>query len=166
MEKKKIWLLFLILGLVTAASGQVSQTEASEFHKEHALVLVENAFRTQVSLSEKPQSKKQIVDKLSHYFTKELTSSFIKENVYEVEGGYLTFGSDFAPHYIPFFNYDASTNVQYINGHWYVWEESVSEEEGPVSSVPGVTAVVLTEEEGKWKVSSISYELPESIQSR
>jgi Protein of unknown function (DUF3993) len=165
MEKKKLWLLFLILGLVTAACGQVSQTQASEFSKENALSLVEDAFHTQVSLSEKPQSKKQINDKLSQYFTKDLTESFIRENVYEVEGGYITFGSDFAPHYIPFFKYDDSTNVEYIDGNWYVWEERTGEEEGPVSMDSGVEAVVVSEEEGTWKVSSITYELPETLQS-
>ncbi|MGM0753598.1 MAG: DUF3993 domain-containing protein [Bacillota bacterium] len=164
MEKKKLWLLFLIIGLVTAACGHVSQTQASEFSKENALSLVEDAFRTQVSLSEKPQSKKHINDKLSQYFTKDLTASFIRENVYEVEGGYITFGSDFAPHYIPFFKYDDSTNVEYIDGNWYVWEERTGEEEGPVSTVSGVEAVVVSEEEGTWKVSSITYELPEKLQ--
>jgi hypothetical protein len=166
MEMKKLWLLLLIVGLVTAACGQVSQTQASEFTEDNALTLVEDAFRTQVSLSEKPQTKKQINDKLSQYFTKDLAASFIKENVYEVEGGYITFGSDFAPHYIPFLKYDESTNVKYIDGKWYVWEERKDEEEGPVSQVSGIEAVVLSEEEGTWKVSSITYELPEKIQSQ
>jgi hypothetical protein len=166
MEMKKLWLLLLIVGIVTAACGQVSQTKASEFTEDNALSLVEDAFRTQVSLSEKPQSKKQINDKLSQYFTKDLTASFIKENIYEVEGGYITFGSDFAPHYIPFFMYDESTNVKYLDGNWYVWEERTDEEEGPVSRISGIEAVVLSEEEGTWKVSSITYELPEKIQSQ
>ncbi|WP_299740516.1 DUF3993 domain-containing protein [uncultured Rossellomorea sp.] len=165
MEKKKLWLLFLILGLVIAACGQVSQTQASEFSEENALSLVENAFHTQVSLSEKPQSKKQINEKLSQYFTKDLTENFIRENVYEVEGGYITFGSDFAPHYIPFFKYDDSTKVEYIDGKWYVWEERTGEEEGPVSTDSGVEAVVVNEEEGSWKVSSITYVLPEKLQT-
>ncbi|PFA68857.1 hypothetical protein CN378_05085 [Bacillus sp. AFS015802] len=166
MEKKKLWLLFFILGLVTAACGQVSQTQASEFKKENALNLVEDAFRTQVSLSEEPQSKKQIEEKLSKYLTEGLTTSFMSENLYEVDGGYITFGSDFASHYVPFFDYDESTRVKYIDGHWYVWEERKNQEDGPFSSTNGIEAVVLSEEEGTWKVSSITYDLPEDIQSR
>jgi Protein of unknown function (DUF3993) len=165
MEKKKLWLLFFIFGLVTAACGQVTQTQASEFTKENALSLVEEAFRTQVNLSEKPESKKQIEDKLSKYFTESLTTNFMSENVYEVDGGYITFGSDFASHYVPFFHYDESTKVKYIDGNWYVWEERPEEEEGPVSSINGVEAVVLSEEEGTWKVSAITYDLPDAVKS-
>lgn len=165
MEKKKLWLLFIILGLVTTACGQVSQTQASEFTRGNVLSLVEDAFRTQVSLSEKPQSKKQIEEKLSKYLTESLTTNFMSENVYEVDGGYITFGSDFASHYVPFFHYDDSTKVKYIDGKWYVWEERKSEE-GPVSSMGSIEAVVLSEEEGTWKISSITYDLPDAIQSR
>jgi hypothetical protein len=165
MEKKKLWLLFFILGLVTAACGQAVQTQASEFTKENALSLVEEAFHSQVSLSEKPQSKKQIEDQLSKYFSQSLTTNFMSENVYEVDGGYITFGSDFASHYVPFFHYDESTRVRYKDGNWYVWEERTGEEEGPVSSLNGVEAVVLSEEEGTWKISSITYELPKAVKS-
>lgn len=164
MEKKKLSLLFFILVLVTAACGQASQTQASTFTKENALAFVKEAFQTQVSLSEKPQSKNQIEEKLSKYLTQSLTSSFMSENVYEVDGGYITFGSDFASHYVPYFHYDDTTRAQYIDGKWYVWEERTEEEEGSVSSTNGIEAVVLSEEEGTWKVSSITYELPESVQ--
>ena len=164
MGKKKLSLLFFILVLVTAACGQAGQIQASGFTKDNALSLVKEAFQTQVSLSEKPQSKNQIEEKLSQYLTHSLTEGFMSENVYEVDGGYITFGSDFASHYVPYFHYDDSTRAQYIDGKWYVWEERTEDEEGPVSSTNGIEAVVLSEEEGTWKVSSITYELPESVQ--
>ncbi len=163
MERKKFWLLLIILGLVTSVCGQVSQTQASEFTKEQVLTLVEDAYHTQVSLSEEPQTKKQIHLNLSKYFTNDLTENFISENVYEVEGGFITFGSDFASYYIPFFQYDESTKVKYIDGKWYVWEEHF-DEEGPFSTMTGIEGVVVSEEEGTWKVSSITYELPDTIQ--
>ncbi|MBN8191647.1 DUF3993 domain-containing protein [Bacillus sp. NTK074B] len=166
MKKKKVWLLLIIVGLITAASGQVGQTQASEFTKEHAVNLVRDAFHTQVSLAEQPQSKKEIEKKLSKYLTKDLTASFMSENLYEVDGGYITFGSDFASHYIPFFQYDESTRAKYIDGTWYVYEERANMEEGPVSTKSGIEVVVLSEEEGAWKVSSITYDLPEAALSR
>ncbi|MCA1059360.1 DUF3993 domain-containing protein [Rossellomorea aquimaris] len=166
MEKKKFWLLLFIIGIISAASGQAGQTQASEFTKENALTVVENAFRTQVSLSEKPQSQEKIEGKLSKYLTADMTESFMSENVYKIDGGFITFGSDFASYYIPFFSYDESTNVKYINGHWYIWEERTNEEEGPIESVEGIEAVVLSEEEGTWKVSAITYDVPDFVQSR
>ena len=166
MVSKKILLLFIVLGIVTAACGQLSQTQASTFNKNQALSVVKDAFNTQVSLSEKARTKKQIQKNLSQYLSNDLTQSFIKENVVEVDGGYQTFGSDFASYYIPFFSYDENTHVKYNDGKWYIWEERKGVKEGPVSAPAGVEAVILTEEEGKWKVSEITYDLPDAILSQ
>jgi Protein of unknown function (DUF3993) len=164
MAKGKLFILVLIIGLVSAACGQVKQTQASTFTDKQAMALVKEAFQTQVSLSEKPQPMENIEKQLHDSFTEELTNSFIEENVVAAEGGYLTFGSDFAPHYVPFFSYDKSTNVQYTDGKWYIWEERSGEEVGPVSTASGVEAVVLTKEKGDWKVSSITNEIPDQIE--
>ncbi|BCB03166.1 DUF3993 domain-containing protein [Bacillus sp. KH172YL63] len=164
MKKKKWWLLVVILVLFIPVYGQVKEIKASEFKEDNLLSLVREASMSQISLSEEPQSKKQIHKKLSHYFTSDLTDHFIQENVYEVEGGFVTFGSDFAPYYVPFFQYDDTTKTGYSKGKWYVWEER-SAEEGPYSTPGGIEAVVVTEEEGSWKVSEIIYELPEDILS-
>ncbi|KSU62338.1 hypothetical protein AS034_09445 [[Bacillus] enclensis] len=163
MAKSKLFILVLIIGLVSAACGQVKQTQASTFTDKQAMAMVKEAFQTQVSLSEKPQPMEDIEKQLNESFTEELTSSFIEDNVVMAEGGYMTFGSDFAPHYIPFFSYDKSTNVDYKNGKWYIWEERTGEDEGPVSTASGVEAVVLTKEKGNWKVASITNEIPDHL---
>ncbi|OIU72398.1 DUF3993 domain-containing protein [Rossellomorea aquimaris] len=163
MEKRKLLILVLIIGLVSAACGQIKQTQASTFTDKQAMALVKEAFQTQVSLSEKPQPMEDIEKQLHASFTEELTNSFIEDNVVQADGGYMTFGSDFAKHYIPFFSYDKSTNVQYENGKWYIWEERSGEEEGPVSTEPGVEAVVLAKEKGDWKISSITNEIPDKL---
>ncbi|WP_175988662.1 DUF3993 domain-containing protein [Bacillus sp. Marseille-Q1617] len=165
MEKRRLLLLFMIIGLVSAACGQVNQTQASTFKEKQALALVKEAFQTQVSLSEQPQSLEAIENQLNSSFTEELSDSFIEENVIKVEDGFQTFGSDFAPYYIPFFKYDEHTKVKYADGKWYIWEERTGEEKGPVSTEPGVEAVVLTKVKGDWKVSSITNELPGDITS-
>ncbi|MBH9968396.1 DUF3993 domain-containing protein [Bacillus sp. V3] len=163
MAKSKLFILVLIIGLVSAACGQVKQTQASTFTDKQAMAMVKEAFQTQVSLSEKPQPMEDIEKQLNESFTEELTNSFIEDNVVMAEGGYMTFGSDFAPHYIPFFSYDKSTNVDYENGKWYIWEERTGEDEGPVSTASGVEAVVLTKEKGNWKVASITNEIPDHL---
>jgi Protein of unknown function (DUF3993) len=163
MAKSKLFILVLIIGLVSAACGQVKQTQASTFTDKQAMAMVKEAFQTQVSLSEKPQPMEDIEKQLNESFTEELTNSFIEDNVVMAEGGYMTFGSDFAPHYIPFFSYDKSTNVDYENGKWYIWEERTGEDEGPVSTASGVEAVVLTKEKGNWKVASITNEMPDHL---
>ncbi|MFL8935648.1 DUF3993 domain-containing protein [Rossellomorea oryzaecorticis] len=163
MAKSKLFILVLIIGLVSAACGQVKQTQASTFTDKQAMAMVKEAFQTQVSLSEKPQPMEDIEKQLNESFTEELTNSFIEDNVVMAEGGYMTFGSDFAPHYIPFFSYDKSTNVDYKNGKWYIWEERTGEDEGPVSTASGVEAVVLTKEKGNWKVASITNEIPDHL---
>ncbi|XXM73343.1 DUF3993 domain-containing protein [Lysinibacillus sphaericus] len=163
MAKGKLFILVLIIGLVSAACGQVKQTQASMFTDKQAMAVVKEAFKTQVSLSEKPQPMEDIEKQLHASFTEELTNSFLEDNVVQAEGGYMTFGSDFAPHYIPFFSYDKYTNVHYVNGKWYIWEERSGEEEGPVSTASGVEAVVLMKEKGDWKVSSITNEIPDQL---
>jgi hypothetical protein len=166
MAKRRLLLLFMVFGLVTAACGQVTQTQASTFTSKQALALVKEAFQTQVSLSEQPQSLESIEKQLHTFFTDEMSDVFIEENVVKVEEGYQTFGSDFAPYYIPFFKYDESTQVKYADGKWYIWEIRSGEEDGPVSTAPGVEVVVLTKDKSGWKVSSITNELPENIQNK
>ncbi|MGR3763671.1 DUF3993 domain-containing protein [Rossellomorea sp. NS-SX7] len=165
MAKRRLLLLFMIIGLVSASCGQVNQTQASTFKEKQAMALVKEAFHTQVSLSQQPQSLDAIENQLHRFFTEGVSDSFIDENVVKVEDGYQTFGSDFAPYYIPFFKYDESTQVKYTDGKWYIWEERAGEDEGPVSTAPGVEAVVLIKEKGDWKVSSIMNELPDNIKS-
>ncbi|MCA1056614.1 DUF3993 domain-containing protein [Rossellomorea aquimaris] len=163
MERRRMLLLFIIIGMVSAACAQVNRTQASTFNDDQALNLVKQAFHAQVSLSERPQAMEGIKKQLQAYFTDELASSFIKENVVEVEGGYQSFGSDFAPYYIPFFTFDSVTEVEYLNGKWYIWEVRSGEVEGPVSTERGVDAVVLSKVKGEWKVSSITSELPQTL---
>jgi hypothetical protein len=165
MAKRRLLLLFMIIGLVSASCGQVNQTQASTFKGKQALAFVKEAFQTQVSLSEQPQSLEAVDQKLQTFFTEELSDSFIEENIVKVEDGYQTFGSDFAPYYIPFFKYDESTQVEYADGKWYIWEQRSGEEEGPIKTAPGVDVVVLTKEKGDWKVSSITNELPNDLKS-
>jgi hypothetical protein len=78
----------------------------------------------------------------------------------KVDGGYTTFGSDFAPYYIPFFSYDKNTEIVYgKNGDViYVQEEFQGTGDGPVSMEKHVESVTLKKENDVWKVMDVKYE--------
>ncbi|MFD2679849.1 DUF3993 domain-containing protein [Bacillus seohaeanensis] len=161
MKVNKVILSIILFSLLTA----FGHNQTSIFNKEQAITIVEKAFKTQVSLSEKPRSMQQIEKLLDGYFTEEFKKSFMKENVVGMDDGYVTLGSDFAPYYIPFFHYNETTNASYANGKWYVWEKRLGSESGPYSTPTGVEAVILVKQNGTWKVSDITYELPENVSS-
>ena len=97
-----------------------------QLNEEEAFRILQNAFKTQVALSEKPRSMEEVKESLDRYFTKEYTDDFIEMNVQEnMEGeGYLAYGTGFALYYIPFFTYDENTKVGYDSDYdqWYVYE--------------------------------------------
>ena len=62
-----------------------------QLNEEEAFRLLQNAFKTQVALSEKPRSMEEVKVSLGRYFTPEYTNEFIEMNVQEnMDGeGYL-----------------------------------------------------------------------------
>ena len=127
-----------------------------QLNKEEAFRLLQNAFKTQVALSEKPRSMEEVKESLKRYFTPEYTNDFIEMNVQEnMDGeGYLAYGTDFALYYIPFFTYDENTKVGYDSdlNQWYVYEWFEESSEGPVTYNGHYEAVGLTFEDGRWAV--------------
>ncbi|KML32657.1 DUF3993 domain-containing protein [Rossellomorea marisflavi] len=163
---KKYWLILtLVLGLSLTVGTQATAigTTVDQLDGKQAVALVEDAFEVQRSLSEKPRQKADIETMLSEYFTDEQVKGFMEENLYKEGNGYSAFGSDFASYYIPFYEFDKETKAGFADGHWYIWEERSGDEEGPVSTIKGEEVVELTVEDGKWKVSGISYELPSGL---
>ncbi|PQD94979.1 hypothetical protein CYL18_11640 [Pradoshia eiseniae] len=127
-----------------------------QLNEEEAFRLLQNAFKTQVALSEKPRSMEEVKESLGRYFTPEYTNDFIEMNVQEnLDGeGYLAYGTDFALYYIPFFTYDENTKVGYDSdlNQWYVYEWFEESSEGPVTYNGHYEAVGLTFEDGRWAV--------------
>ena len=127
-----------------------------QLNEEEAFRLLQNAFKTQVALSEKPRSMEEVKESLGRYFTPEYTNDFIEMNVQEnMDGeGYLAYGTDFALYYIPFFTYDENTKVGYDSdlNQWYVYEWFEESSEGPVTYNGHYEAVGLTFEDGRWAV--------------
>ena len=127
-----------------------------QLNEEEAFRLLQNAFKTQVALSEKPRSMEEVKESLKRYFTPEYTNDFIEMNVQEnMDGeGYLAYGTDFALYYIPFFTYDENTKVGYDSdlNQWYVYEWFEESSDGPVTYNGHYEAVGLTFEDGRWAV--------------
>ncbi|MDO7486621.1 DUF3993 domain-containing protein [Peribacillus frigoritolerans] len=144
-------LLFLSGGFTASAEG---------LHREEVLSLVQDAMENQGSISEEVRSKEAIEGMLDQHFTDDFIEKFVQANVVKVDGGYIAFGSDFAPYYIPFFSYDKNTEIVYgKNGDViYVQEEFQDTGDGPVSMGKHVESVTLKKENGVWKVMDVKYE--------
>ncbi|MFJ7939793.1 DUF3993 domain-containing protein [Peribacillus sp. NPDC096622] len=144
-------LLFLSGGFTASAEG---------LHREEVLSIVQDAMENQGSISEEVRSKEAIEGKLDQHFTDDFIEKFVQANVVKVDGGYIAFGSDFAPYYIPFFSYDKNTEIVYgKNGDViYVQEEFQDTGDGPVSMGKHVESVTLKKENGVWKVMDVKYE--------
>lgn len=138
--------------------GGLPVTAEEGIHREQVLSLVQEALNDQGSLSEEVRTKKEIKEKLNKHFTEEFAEKFIQANVTKVDGGYMAFGSDFAPYYIPFFSYDDNTEVIYGKDSEYIYvQETFEASEGPVSSGKQVEVVTLKKEKDAWKVTDVSY---------
>ena len=139
--------------------GGLPATAEEGIHREKVLSLVQEALNDQSSLSQEVRTKKDIKEKLNNHFTEEFADKFIDANVTKVEGGYMAFGTDFAPYYIPFFSYDDNTEVIYGEDAKYIYVQEAFEatEGGPVSSGKHVEVVTLKKENNVWKIADVSY---------
>ncbi|MDF2857122.1 MAG: hypothetical protein K0Q87_2973, partial [Neobacillus sp.] len=99
---KKLSIFILIFLLIIPLSPQ-AKTES--INKKDIFSFLQEAYNTQVALSEYPRTQGEIIELLSPYFSGSYQRLFWRENMVEEEGGFLTYGSDFAPYYIPFFQY-------------------------------------------------------------
>ncbi|MGM0902534.1 MAG: DUF3993 domain-containing protein [Bacillota bacterium] len=125
---------------------------------------LKSAFTAQVSLSEKGRSLKEVELILEPYFSESFIHLFLKENIVEESGQYLTYGSDFAPHYIPFYTYSDKTKIVNHNGSIFVVEFFPTVTEGPVTYEGHYQAVEMERTEKGLQVIKIWYEnIPEEV---
>lgn len=125
---------------------------------------VKSAFTAQVSLSEKGRSLKEVELILEPYFSDSFIHLFLKENIVEESGQYLTYGSDFAPHYIPFFTYSDETKIVNHNDSIFVVEFFPTVTDGPVTYDGHYQAVEMERTEKGLKIIKIWYEnIPDAV---
>lgn len=135
-----------------------------EKEKKDVLQTLKDAFQAQVSLSEEERTLEEINQILIPYFTRSYISTFLDENLVEMDGEYFTLGTDFALYYIPFFTYSVETKVHVENNEAFVYEFFSSNREGPVSYENQYQGVKLIKTGGEWKVSEYFFNFhPEEI---
>lgn len=122
--------------------------------REEALEFLMEAYEAQTSLGEKYQTYKEAREVLQPYFTDEYAKLFLEENLVLEDEGYTIYGSDFALYFIPFYSYSNETKFIYDEEKHqiYVYEFFLKPEEGPVNYEDHYETIILTEDEGQWKV--------------
>lgn len=141
-----------------------SKAETANSERDEIFSALKAGFEAQVSLSEEPRSKQEIKDILTPFFTEDYLKLFWEENVVEENGKYVTYGSDFAQYYIPFYNFSDATEVVKEGNKAYVFEFFPESADGPVGYESHYEGLLLIKEDGNWKVSKYLYnQIPESI---
>ena len=159
---KRLKLLFLLSFLLILPANAYANSDLEG--REDVFAFLGKAFDSQVSLSEKVRTMEEIETVLDPYFTKEYKSRFIDENVVGHENEYQTYGTDFAPYYIPFYAFSDNTKVVEMENEIYVVEFFPGNAEGPVSYDDHYEGLKLVMSEGSWKVAEYLYdEVPQDI---
>ncbi|MEH7177353.1 DUF3993 domain-containing protein [Neobacillus vireti] len=158
--KKMLFLLFVVLLLIPLSPNANMKLNT----KTEVFSLLQEAFETQISLSEKTRTKKEIIELLDPYFSKVYQELFWNENIFEEEGEFVTYGSDFAQYYIPFFQYSNKTKVVISSDRIYVFEFFPASTDGPVGYDEHYEGVLLNKVNGGWKVDQFLYNnIPDSV---
>jgi Protein of unknown function (DUF3993) len=140
------------------------QSEDSIQDEKGIFELLKSGFMAQVSLSEKGRSLKEVALILEPYFSDSFIEIFLNENIVEEGGQYVTYGSDFAPYYIPFYSYSDKTRVVNHNDSIFVVEFFPPVTEGPVNYDGHYQAVEIERLEKGLKVTKIWYEnIPDAV---
>lgn len=149
MKKALILLFFLLLIVVplsphATTTKTITRAEVFEFLKE--------AYKAQVSLSEKGRSINEIKGIIDPYFTNHYQQLFWNANMVQENGKYLTYGSDFAPYYIPYYQFSERTKVVAESDRIYVFEYFPEKMDGPVGYKSHYEGLLLLRTEKGWKV--------------
>ncbi|MFE8703507.1 DUF3993 domain-containing protein [Cytobacillus sp. FJAT-54145] len=142
----------------------ISQAQMNLEKREDVLEFLEYAFEAQVSLNEHERTLEEINDILSPFFSEDYRGLFLEENLVEMDGKFITFGTDFALYYIPFFKFSDHTNVVFQENEIYVYEFFPANGEGPVTYKDHYEGLLLKKIDDEWKVQEYLYDnIPETI---
>ncbi|XJZ28330.1 DUF3993 domain-containing protein [Bacillota bacterium Lsc_1132] len=127
--KKLLVLLFLLLLTVMPLSPQATLEMTT---KSDVFAFLKAAYKAQISLSEKGRTPQEIKAVVNPYFSYNYQQLFWKANIVQEGGKFLTYGSDFAPYYIPYYQFSAKTKVVFLRDKIYVFEFFPEKLDGPV----------------------------------
>ncbi|WP_169908400.1 DUF3993 domain-containing protein [Metabacillus halosaccharovorans] len=133
MRQYKVCCSLLIIAILLVFSHPVFASDLGSLNRENILSHLQDAFKAQQSLSEKPREKAEMVQILSEYFNKDITNQYLKKNLFEEDGKYIVYGTDFPIYVIPFFTYDEKTKIVEENDQIVVYEFFPASNDGPVS---------------------------------
>ncbi|MDQ0972871.1 hypothetical protein QFZ31_002749 [Neobacillus niacini] len=158
--KKTLLILFIVLLLIPLSPN----AKDSLSDKNDVFSFLQKAFQAQISLSDQTRTKQEIRDVLSPYFSEDYQKMFCDENMFEEEGKFVTYGSDFAFYYIPFFQYSEETKVVISPESIYVLQFFPATTDGPVSYKDHYEGIMLKKMDGSWKIADYLYDnIPKSI---
>jgi hypothetical protein len=158
--KKTLLILFIVLLLIPLSP----KAKDSLSDKNDVFSFLQKAFQAQISLSDQTRTKQEIRDVLSPYFSEEYQKMFWDENMFEEEGKFVTYGSDFAFYYIPFFQYSGETKVVISPESIYVLQFFPTTTDGPVRYEDHYEGIMLKKMDGSWKIADYLYDnIPKSI---
>jgi hypothetical protein len=161
---KQSWLLLLFISIFIWMVPLNTQAQSKSVDREKVFEFLGEAFEAQVILSEQGRSMEEIQGILDPYFSEAYRELFIKENVVGQEGQYQTYGTDFAPYYIPFYAFSDKTKVVEMKDEIYVLEYFPGNGEGPVSYDNHYEGLKIVKEPEGWKVSEYMYDgIPEEV---
>ncbi|WP_210366349.1 DUF3993 domain-containing protein [Bacillus sp. REN3] len=161
---KQSWLSTLFFSLLILVMPFTVNAQSNLNERDQVFELLEGAFQAQVSLSEQERTMAEVEAVLEPYFTNEYKKLFIKENVVGQEGKYQTYGTDFAPYYIPYYGFSDKTKVVAKGKEIYVVEYFPGNTEGPVGYESHYEGLKLIKDQGKWKVAQYLYnDIPKEV---
>ncbi|MDP4163804.1 MAG: DUF3993 domain-containing protein [Bacillota bacterium] len=158
---KKLLLLLFVFCLFIPLSPKAKMELKT---RSDVFSFLKDAFHAQVALSEKGRSMAEIKKIVDPYFSDEYQKVFEKENIVKVKGKYITYGSDFARYYIPFYKFSDKTRVVFKKNKIYVFEYFPESKAGPVGYKSHYEGILLEYKSGNWKVSKYLFDkIPSNI---
>jgi hypothetical protein len=158
--KKTLILLFiflLVMPLSSKANGELKK-------REDLFTFLKGGFEAQIALSEKLRTKEEINELLNPFFSERYQQEFWKANVVKETDKYITYGSDFAEFYIPFYQFSNRTKVVFMKNKIYVFEYFPERANGPVGYKSHYEGLLITKNNGEWKVDQYLFNnIPKNV---
>ncbi len=160
---KKMIVIFVLFLFVGQVQLQLTNAENVTMTRAEIIQFLQDALETQLSLGEGFRSKEELAVSLSPYFTDNYQQLFIKEHLFLESDGYILYGSDFMPYFIPNYSYDENTKIMTSSNEIVVYEYFPPQFEGPVIWEQGLYEIItLIKQDDGWKIAeyNISSEEP------
>jgi hypothetical protein len=164
VDKKYFPLLIIIVLIIYFLPESPKASEVELNNKEKVYQFLKSAYETQISLSIKDRDMEDIVLLMDPYFTKAFQEKFFEVNLYEENGKFFTYGTDFGHLYIPFFEFTEYTKVVFEKKKIYIYEYFPQNHLGPVGYESHYEGILLEQIGNQWKVSEYLFdEIPDRI---